>query len=461
MPDPNHHLTLKHQTWFFRLRVPADLRVRYGIKEIHKSLQTHSVVRARLERDVLLGRYRREFDQYRRDNRAGDLVLVNALGARRRIAEASDTLVVVDTGHERLTEREHAIDMARDTAEHVIFQVIGTDDPDDPEYAENMALYHRVSHGTTEPLKQLLDPWLGETKGAPKTLAEKRKVAQAFLGWMVTQRFVLVGDITRRIAARYVREEIAGRGVKPATVNKDISHLSSWWRWLDRRGHLDDDGVNPWMGQNYTINPEANGEDEDTNHRAWTADELRTLFNADPAAPGMRSATRATLLRFGKVALYTGARRGDLAGLKVGDVESRGDAGLWLVVRRGKTKAATRDIPVHSAIEPLVREMIQDRPADAWLFTGPGIIGKTASARANYVGKLWRDMTGALNLAPVLHGLRSTFIEHLEAAGVPLSTVKLIVGHRRDDITFGRYSKGSLVELRTEIEKMQVVGVFN
>ncbi|TWB26734.1 site-specific recombinase XerD [Nitrospirillum viridazoti] len=458
MPD-NRHLIQKHLTWFFRLRVPNDLRAVYGSAEIHKSLQTHSVIQARTQRDVLLGRYRREFEDHRRGAKMEDLVLSNALLAKREIAQASASRIAVDLGDERLTERELAADLARETAHRVIPQVIGTDDPDDPRYMEQFELYHRVAHGTSDPLAPLLEPWLRETKGAVKTIAEKRKVAQAFLDWMVTQRLVLIDDIPRRVASRYVREEIAGRGVKPATINKEISHLSSWWRWLKKRGHLED-SENPWTDQGYTVNPDAEGEDEETNHRAWTTDELRTLFNADPAACGVRPATRATLLRFAKAALYTGARRSDLAGLKVGDVETKEDGGLWLIIRRGKTKAAVRNIPVHSAIEPLIREMIQDRPADEWLFTGPGIVGKTTGARANYVGKLWRDMTSELKLMPVLHGLRATFIEHMEAAGVPLSTVKLIVGHRRGDITFGRYSKGHLVDLRTEIEKVQVVGVF-
>lgn len=103
---------------------------------------------------------------------------------------------------------------------------------------------------------------------------------------------------------------------------------------------------------------------------------------------------------------------------------------------------------------------MQGREADAWLFDGPGITGITADKRADYLGKRWRGMTRKLNLEPVLHGLRSTFVEHMEAAGVPVSTVKLIIGHKRDDITFGRYSKGRLVDLRSAVEYMQVEGVF-
>ena len=40
------------------------------------------------------------------------------------------------------------------------------------------------------------------------------------------------------------------------------------------------------------------------------------------------------------------------------------------------------------------------------------------------------------------HGLRSTFTEAMEEAGVPESTTQLIVGHKRQSLTYGHYSKG-------------------
>ena len=53
-----------------------------------------------------------------------------------------------------------------------------------------------------------------------------------------------------------------------------------------------------------------------------------------------------------------------------------------------------------------------------------------------------------------VHSTRYTYIELLEGAGVSLSTAKLLVGHKRTDITFGRYSAGGLVDLRESVEKM-------
>jgi intergrase/recombinase len=39
-------------------------------------------------------------------------------------------------------------------------------------------------------------------------------------------------------------------------------------------------------------------------------------------------------------------------------------------------------------------------------------------------------------------GLRNAFTEVMEDAGVPESTTQLIIGHKRQSLTYGHYSKG-------------------
>jgi hypothetical protein len=50
--------------------------------------------------------------------------------------------------------------------------------------------------------------------------------------------------------------------------------------------------------------------------------------------------------------------------------------------------------------------------------------------------------------------VRNTFTEAMEAAGVPESTTKLIIGHKRPSLTYGHYSKGERVKLRDYINKL-------
>ena len=73
------------------------------------------------------------------------------------------------------------------------------------------------------------------------------------------------------------------------------------------------------------------------------------------------------------------------------------------------------------------------------------VAGGTSADPSRRIGSAWASRGGP----EVFHALRNTFMEHLEGAGVAESTVKLIVGHARPSLTFGHYSKGTLVDLRT------------
>jgi integrase len=74
-----------------------------------------------------------------------------------------------------------------------------------------------------------------------------------------------------------------------------------------------------------------------------------------------------------------------------------------------------------------------------------------------YVSKAFardRKTVGVQERWKDFHALRNTFIEVMEGADVPESTVKLIVGHKRQSITFGHYSKGTRVNLREASNKL-------
>lgn len=48
------------------------------------------------------------------------------------------------------------------------------------------------------------------------------------------------------------------------------------------------------------------------------------------------------------------------------------------------------------------------------------------------------------------HTLRNAFMQRMENAETPVSTTKLIVGHKRSDITYGTSSPGPMFEVLTK-----------
>jgi integrase len=149
----------------------------------------------------------------------------------------------------------------------------------------------------------------------------------------------------------------------------------------------------------------------------------------------------------------TGARLEELCALETRDVHKRDD-GWWLTIREGKTEAALRDVPVHnSAAHVLERRRKSD---ERFLFEGL-VPGGPDRKRSWNVSKAFGHYTRKLGLGAerqVFHALRNTFTEAMEAAEVPESTTKLIIGHKRPSLTYGYYSKGDRLRLRKYIDKV-------
>lgn len=78
--------------------------------------------------------------------------------------------------------------------------------------------------------------------------------------------------------------------------------------------------------------------------------------------------------------------------------------------------------------------------------------------RARYINKEINRKRRLLNLPNTqrqgVHSTRRTYIELLEGEEVPLGTIKLLVGHKRTDLTIGTYSKGTYVNLRKAVEHL-------
>jgi integrase len=152
--------------------------------------------------------------------------------------------------------------------------------------------------------------------------------------------------------------------------------------------------------------------------------------------------------------VVTGARLDELCALETRDAHHRED-GWWITIREGKTQAAVREVPIHDSAAHVIER--RHRSADGFLFAGlvPGGPDKKRSWNAS---KAFGHYTKKLDLGEqrqVFHALRSTFTEAMEAAEVPESTVKLLIGHKRASLTYGHYSKGERVKLRKHVNKLR------
>lgn len=174
--------------------------------------------------------------------------------------------------------------------------------------------------------------------------------------------------------------------------------------------------------------------------RPWTADELSTFFNQplhlNYMLPDDKKAGKAAAYWIPLLGLYTGARVGELAQLRVTDVLTDADVPMLSITNEGneqrvKTKAGLRDVPIHSELIRL------------------GFLDYVESARKNSSGNLWPDLPTregkpggyfshwfgiyrrglGFGKAPDFHCFRHTVRTQMAEAGIPEGVIDTLVGH--------------------------------
>ncbi|OUR74284.1 hypothetical protein A9Q78_01390 [Methylophaga sp. 41_12_T18] len=126
------------------------------------------------------------------------------------------------------------------------------------------------------------------------------------------------------------------------------------------------------------------------------------------------------------LAVYSGARRSELLGLDKADFKYCPDTKRdYFHIRKGKTKAAIRLVPLHKElVERGLLKWIDTRTKERIFNIQPNrvtdLFTSLLDERVNYVGE-----------RIVLHSLRHTFITKVRAAGVSKVLVQQVVGHEK------------------------------
>ena len=180
--------------------------------------------------------------------------------------------------------------------------------------------------------------------------------------------------------------------------------------------------------------------------QAFTAGQLHRLFTPDNLAQTREIHTRRAMV----IALYTGARVGELAQLRVeGFGEAEGQKYLTL---KGdlKTKASRRRIPLHpDLIELGVWNWMEDQKRRGFTRLFPTVKLDGKSGKGNAISKgcenllkrldikptIDKDLAETVELDPILgmHSFRDTIIQALQSAKVNIELRKAYVGHAAEN----------------------------
>jgi integrase len=245
--------------------------------------------------------------------------------------------------------------------------------------------------------------------------------------------------ITKKEAVRFCDElPNITANLTPVTLNKYVSRLSVYWTWLENRHEVDS---NVWKGRRLREPQQTT----DQRERPFTDDEVKVLLGG-PAEPEMDDLMR--------IAALSGARLDAVVCLKVKDCR---DDGVF-VFKPQKKEPGPRLCPIHpDLIEIVERRKKGKEPEDDIFPEWPGVQKSTSLRERSF--KTSNEFTAYRRSVGVedrregkrrglvnFHSFRRWFITKAEQAGQPESTIAVVVGHKRQGMTFGVYSGGPLLE---------------
>lgn len=433
-------LKLRHQVYFVRVRLTEAEKRAWGSSEIVKTTgQRDKRAAVRIAESEVVPRVRREIAEAiaaksRPTRSKDDPEQLVELGSRLRQFQRKGEITVEQADEELAMAAEQMADRRSDL---------------DPETGYPIDADGRFDRALTKAQKLVGDPdyrplseWIAiyfknTTKLSESTRKLSKTALDLFVEWAGADADIR--DLTRKTAASYVAEKINAMERAYETKLTYVSRVSAFITEVCDLAGMES---NPFDGAARKI---ARGREERrSTRRAWRQEELVKLLSVPFPRPDLSAAVL--------LALYTGARIEEICSTRIEAVNLSEETSainpmpnsLRPPEEKAKNQNSVRSIPIHLVVAPLVRKLV-DTSSDGFLISGltsPGASRKRSHFLSVDFGK-WCDKIGLADRGLTFHSLRHTMTTALESVGVPLSTAQLIVGHSRQSITYGHYSKGS------------------
>lgn len=216
-------------------------------------------------------------------------------------------------------------------------------------------------------------------------------------------------------------------GLSYASKKKVRNLLSLLWAYARKMDYTSNDYTGLLrIGKNRPVNP----------HHAISRRKVNALWRMTDV-PGIDIIL---------ILIYTGMRNGELRALLKSDVNRRQK---YIRIRKSKTAAGVRIIPIHSHIWPLTEKRLHC--SGGHLFCDGNGKPYTYSRLARLFVRVMKLVHGEKHK---LHDTRHTCATWLDDAEVNDNAKKMILGHARNDVTNGVYTHKPLRQLRKAIEKI-------
>lgn len=417
------YLERRRNRWYAVMTIPEDVRHVLGKIRFVQSLGTPDKRKADQEKLPLIAKWKAMIAEARGEK---DALTEEAKRWQRHLsmqetsAQSGESLYV--TGLEVLRDelRERAIALENEVGE------------------EAARRFYGIATGKARLTSELFLEWQAQLTLAAKSKDQAIKDVQ-----LLTKRFATLEEVTKSGVRKWM-DDIAKSGKGIASQKRILSFCRNYWKYLQSHDAVPSD-LDPFHGV-LTLSKGKNG-----NNRAkasnlpysmaevvklWEAAKQRKVGRAKNAPFDTQLADLITL------GAYTGARIEELCSLKISEVAEDS-----FRITDSKTEAGHREVPIHSALLPVVRRLVKDS-SDGYLLSG--LTFNKYGDRSNAIGKRFGRLKESLGFsdAYTFHSLRSTLITLLENAGVSENLAADIVGHEKPRITYGLYSGGATLAVK-------------
>lgn len=413
--------------FFAVLKVPKELHQQLGRTRYIKALGTDSPTEARRRVPMLITAWKTEIAKAREDGT--DPLASDAAWFKKALANAATPF-----------ERQKVLnDIELEASNRASPTYMDTDDAvqraaQEAYAAEEAQEFYDRAVGELAGFTDYLDDWLAKWNVTGKTKDMARAIAKQF-----GKSHPTVRDVTHEAVQRW----IDGLDVAPATIQRSLSALRTYWKFLQRS----DIKAVPRDVQPFTdldlpkLHKGKNGKRDQ--RKPFSPRDIVKLRITAFHQPDQQ------LYDLISMAMFTGCRIEELCSLTIKNVHDS-----YIEIEDAKTAAGWRQVPIHSALQQTLAGLIE-QSNDGYVISGlsPNKYGD----RSNAIGKRFGRLKKATGFGPeyVFHSIRKTVATLLENAGVPENVSADILGHEKPRITYGLYSGGTSLAVKAEaIEKL-------
>lgn len=447
----------------FRIAIPADLRHHFGTAEVYRSLGTAKVTEAALPAQTLALSFKALFRQLRDSSMCA---------TKKKLSSDDGTIIefITEINFDEF-KRPKSIKFTSEpgdppgSMESAIRAVLDVSPTARPVEVTSAQAVVDVSN----PLSSYIEPYLRNafTASSPdeKTLDSYRAAITLFIDIVGDKSLHELGvtdqnrfeDLIAKIPANRTKiakaralslDEMTALDVpklSPQSAKNVAMRTNRFLAWAYRR----EGGKPPFelMG-----NVRITARSKTVQRRAFTDDELKTLFNPEIYAQGRQQ--RPYMYWVPLIGVHSGMRINEIAQLTIADIVLRDGIACFHVTdddsdkvqgrraKRVKTDAGRRVVPIHDALVNLgLLDYLGTVRQDGHSVLFPELIGGRdgpGQAASKQFGR-YCDRVGLNNPDLVFHSFRHGAIGRMRAAGIAKELRKIVVGHSAAEDTHDTY----------------------